>query len=579
MPKPSQPPGKNKKDIYDPPPPEPTPSPTPQPDPTFNGRIVVDPITRIEGHLKIETEVVDGKVTEAWSTGTLFRGIEMILKGRNPEDAWLFTQRLCGVCTYVHGSTSVRCVEDAAGVTIPENARIIRNLLMGAQYLHDHIVHFYHLHAPDWVDIPDALQADLKATSNLATDISPETNPSIEYFAAVQEKLKLFISSGQLGPFANAYWGHQEYFLSEEENLLLAAHYLEALKMQAQTARMHAIFGGKNPHVQSLRVGGVTCQREINNNRIAEFLNLLRTTRTFVENYYLPDVKLLAKAYGYYASIGGCDNFLAVGEFPGPGPEPDSLFFPRGVIFNRGPVEPLNVEKIVEHISHSWYQGDTPLHPSVGVTTPGYTGMNTADRYSWLKAPRYNGWPMADGQPMEVGPLARVLVAYKSGQPQVVKAVNDFLGQTGLGVNDLCSTLGRTAARALETQVIAAAMEEWLGQLAPGGSAFRSVAIPASGMGVAFNEAPRGALGHWINIQDQKIANYQMVVPSTWNFGPRCANNLAGPAEQALVGIPVLDASKPLEILRTVHSLDPCIACAVHVIDPENDRAYEIKVL
>ena len=295
MPKPSDTPRNKKKDIPPPPPPE-DPSP-PEPDPSTppstNGRIVVDPITRIEGHLKIETEVADGKVSGAWSTGTLFRGIETILKGRNPEDAWLFTQRLCGVCTYVHGASSVRSVEDAAGVTIPENARIIRNLLMGAQYLHDHPVHFYHLHALDWVDIVSALSANPGDTANLAGDVTPNA-PAID-FAAVQARLKNFVDSGQLGPFANAYWGHPAYKLSPEANLLLAAHYLEALKMQAKTARLHAIFGGKNPHVQSLRVGGVTCRNDINNARINEFRSLLNEAKDFIDTVYIPDAAFLAE--------------------------------------------------------------------------------------------------------------------------------------------------------------------------------------------------------------------------------------------------------------------------------------------
>jgi [NiFe] hydrogenase large subunit len=581
MPKPSQPPGKKKKDNNDPPQPEPSPTPTPQPDPTFNGRIVVDPVTRIEGHLKIETEVVDGKVTDAWSTGTLFRGIETILKGRNPEDAWLFTQRLCGVCTYVHGSTSVRCVEAAAGVTIPENARIIRNLLMGAQFLHDHPVHFYHLHALDWVDIVSALNANPVVTANLAEEVSPNA-PNID-FAAIQSRLSNFASSGQLGPFANAYWGHPAYKLPPEANLLLAAHYLEALKMQAKTARLHAIFGGKNPHVQGLRVGGVTCRHDINNSRIAEFRSLLNEAKNFIDTVYVPDAAFMAEFYarpenGDWAAIGGNVNFLACGEFPMTSQEPQSLFFPQGVIIGQdlNKVQELKTSEIMEHAQHSWYQNNTALHPSVGETEPDYSGYNPAAGYSWLKAPRYNGLPM------EVGPLARMLVAYGKGMAEAVGAINGFLMDAQLpNISAMFSVLGRVAARALETQIIARAMEDWLDELAQGigRSAYQSTPTPVSGIGMGLNEAPRGALGHWINIQDQKIANYQMVVPSTWNFGPRCAAGHAGPMEKALEGIPVADASKPLEILRTVHSLDPCIACAVHVIDPENDRAYEIKVL
>jgi [NiFe] hydrogenase large subunit len=574
MPKPSQPPGKNKKDNNDPPLPEPAPTTPPQSDPTFNGRIVVDPITRIEGHLKIETEVAEGKVKAAYSTGTLFRGIETILRDRNPEDAWLFTQRLCGVCTYVHGSSSVRCVEDAAGVTVPENARVIRNLLMGAQYLHDHPVHFYHLHALDWVDIVSALSADASLTAETAKKLSPKA-PNIN-FAAVKARLQSFVDSGQLGPFANAYWGHEAYWFTPEENLLLAAHYLEALKMQAKTARLHAIFGGKNPHVQSLRVGGVTCRHDINNTRINEFRTLLQEARGFIDTVYVPDAKYLAQVYGAWGEIGGNANFLACGEFPMSSQEPQSLFFPQGVIVSKGRVQDFDTALIDEHVRHSWYQGSNALHPSMGETVPVYTDYNTSDRYSWLKAPRYNG------EPMEVGPLARMLVAYGRGMTQAVEAIDKFLEDTQLkNFDSMYSVIGRTAARALETQIIAHAMEDWLDELAQGigRSAYQPTPTPLSGTGMGLNEAPRGAIGHWIDIQNQKIANYQMVVPSTWNFGPRCAAGLAGPMEKALEGIPVADASKPLEILRTVHSLDPCIACAVHVIDPENDRAYKIKVL
>jgi [NiFe] hydrogenase large subunit len=592
MPKPSDVPRGKKKN---PPPPEPIPEEPPPPEepptqepPTGGNRIVVDPITRIEGHLRLETEINGGAVVNAWSTGTLFRGIETILQGRDPQDAWLFTQRLCGVCTYVHGSTSVRCVEDAIGLSVPEGARIVRNLLMGAQYLHDHVVHFYHLHALDWVDVVSALDGDPNAAARLAAGLANElqagTPPTIDY-AAVKAQLQAFVAGGQLGPFANAYWGHPAYRFNPDENLLLAAHYLEALKMQAKTARMHAIFGGKNPHVQSLRVGGVTCRREINAGRIGEFRALLQETRNFVDRIYLPDVVYLARKYGRpgpagddWSALGGSDHFLACGEFPQTGVEPRSLFFPQGVIIDRDldNVQPLVTGEIAEHAFHSWYQNPSALHPAVGQTDPNYTGLDTTKRYSWLKAPRYQG------RPMEVGPLARMLVAYGSGLAEAQGAVNAFLVDAQLpNIDAMFSVIGRTAARALETQIIGRAMVGWLDELAAiaGSATFQSAAIPTSGSGMGLNEAPRGALGHWINIQSGKIGNYQMVVPSTWNFGPRCDQNLPGPAESALVGTPVADMAKPLEILRTVHSLDPCIACAVHVIDPESDRTYEVRVV
>ena len=568
---------KKKKDPPAPvPPPEPDPDPVPDPEPEpppgNDNRIIIDPITRIEGHLRIEVEVTNGQVSDAWSMGTLFRGIETILNGRNPEDAWLFTQRLCGVCTYVHGSTSVRCVEDALGLTVPDNARILRNLMMGAQFLHDHIVHFYHLHALDWVDILSAISADPQKTAALAKEISPFA-PTIN-FGAVKSRLQSFAGNGQLGPFAEGYWGHPAYLLSPEENLLLTAHYLEALHQQAKTARLHAIFGGKNPHVQSLRVGGVTCRYDLNNGRIAEFKQLLQETRDFIDAFYIPDAILVAKKYPVWAGIGGSENFLAFGEFPLTDQEPQSLYLPRGVIFSKGSVGSLNVSAIKEHVEHSWYAGNAALHPSNGETVPNYTGFDTGANYSWLKAPRYQD------KPMEVGPLARMLMAYDNGNgfDEAVTAINYFLEKTGFGADSLYSTVGRTAARALETQIIADAMEVWLEDLDLNGSVSRSWTMPAQAAGMGMNEAPRGALGHWINIENQKIGNYQMVIPSTWNFGPRCAGKKRGPVEQALIGTPVADSSRPLEVLRVVHSFDPCIACAVHVIDTQNDRIYRVKV-
>jgi len=545
---------------------------------TISKKIVLDPITRIEGHLRIETELKDGKVADAWSTGSLFRGIEIILKGRNPEDAWLFTQRVCGVCTYVHGAASVRSVEDAVGLTVlPGNARIIRNLLMGAQFLHDHLIHFYHLHALDWVDIKSALAADPTKTSDLAVKISPDA-PYID-FEAVRNRLETFVKSGQLGPFAAGYWGHPAYKLSSEENLLFVAHYFEALRQQARTARMHAIFGGKNPHVQSLRVGGVTCEEDINDTRIEEFRTMLEETKDFIDNFYIPDVHVFAEKYPEWWTFGGSDNFLVYGEFQ-ESDKRESLLFPQGVIFNGSDkVEPLDTLQIFEHVTHSWYEGTEALHPDTGETVPNYTGLNTSDRYSWLKAPRYLGLPM------EVGPLARILVAYlaeqtgQTGRNRVSQAVDSFLKKFGLEIGSLNSTLGRTAARALETQIIAEAMFEWIDALETGEGAYAPSNIPMFGEGMGLNEAPRGALGHWINIENAKIANYQMVVPSTWNFGPRCAENIPGPVEYALVNTPVADAGRPLEILRTIHSFDPCIACAVHVLDRKTARKYQVKVM
>ena len=355
---------------------------------------------------------------------------------------------------------------------------------------------------------------------------------------------------------------------------------MEALKLQANTARLHAIFGGKNPHVQSLQVGGVTCRRDITNSRISEFRNLLQETKEFIDNVYVPDVEFLAKAYTDttrsdkdWSKIGGNLNFLAFGEFPQTDIEPDSLFFPQGVILNGGKVQSVDLSEIAEHVGHSWYEGSTARHPSAGQTVPKYTGLETSDRYSWLKAPRYME------EPMEVGPLARMLVGYGLGRNEFVNAIDNFLARTSLTSDALFSTLGRTAARCLETKIIADAMNGWLDELNTGGRTANSWTMPSQASGMGLNEAPRGALGHWINIDNRVIANYQMVVPSTWNFGPRCAANKPGPAESALEKTPVMDINRPLEILRTVHSLDPCIACAVHVIDPQESEVYTVRVV
>ncbi|SHG24746.1 [NiFe] hydrogenase large subunit [Desulfacinum infernum DSM 9756] len=543
-------------------------------------RIVVDPITRIEGHLRIEVEVANGKVTNAWSSSMLFRGLEIILKGRDPRDAWLFTQRACGVCTYVHGLASIRSVDDAVGVTIPDNARIIRNLLMGAQFLHDHIVHFYHLHALDWVDVVSALKADPVKASKIANDVSPAGMSGPSDFKAVQARLQKFVDSGQLGLFANGYWGHPAYKLPPEVNLIAAAHYLEALKQQARTARMHAVFGAKNPHLQSLVVGGVSCAADLNPDRISEFLYLWKETMDFVNNVYIPDVLAVAGFYKDWAGIGGTTNFLCYGEFPQSAKEPESLFFPRGAIFKRNlqKVDGVDPAKITEHVKHSWYEGDKDLNPAKGETKPKFTKLDTAKEYSWMKAPRYSG------EPMEVGPLARVLVAYAKGHEPTKKAVDGVLKHLGVSADALFSTLGRTAARAIETKIIGEAMEGWIMQLVENikkgdTKTFEPYEMPDQAEGMGWNDVPRGALGHWIEIKDKKIANYQLVVPSTWNLGPRCAANKPGPVEEALIGTPVADPKRPVEILRTVHSFDPCIACGVHVIDPNTNEVYKFKVV
>ncbi|MCC7382880.1 MAG: nickel-dependent hydrogenase large subunit [Deltaproteobacteria bacterium] len=565
--------------------------------------LVVDPVTRIEGHLRIEAEVNNGKVENAWSSSTMFRGIELILKGRDPRDAWAFTQRICGVCTTVHAIASIRAVEDAIGARPPPNARLLRNLIMASQMVQDHVVHFYHLHALDWVDIVSALSGDPAKTSEIAQSISDWPLSSTSYFKGVKEKLKAFVERGQLGPFANAYWGHAAYKLPPEVNLLAVAHYLEGLDWQREIIRMHAILGGKNPHLQSFLVGGMATpvdpekQASINIGTIAELKRLIAKAKDFVARVYIPDVLAVAPFYLDWAGFGaGVGNFMVYGEYPEDDAPKPTLYLPSGVIRNRDltKIEDLDPAKITEFITHSWYEygagNEQGLHPSKGETQPKYTGpnppyerLNTEEKYSWLKSPRY------DGLPMEVGPLARMLVAYGRGNERVKALVGHVLGKLGAGPEALFSTLGRIAARAVEALVLVEKLDGWVDQLAANmgngdlrihdNSKWEPSSWPKECMGAGFHEAPRGALGHWVHIKDGVIVNYQCIVPSTWNAGPRDAKGTRGPYEEALIGTPVANAEQPVEILRTIHSFDPCMACGVHVVDATGKEIVKVRVV
>lgn len=546
-------------------------------------RIMIDPITRIEGHLRIEVEVSGGKVTNAWSSGQMFRGIEMILKGRDPRDAHHFVQRSCGVCTYVHSIASVRAVDDAVGVKIPRNARLIRNLLHGAQYQHDHLVHFYHLHALDWVDILSALKADPKKTASLADSVSNAQLGGVKHFRGVQRRLQTFVDSGQLGPFANAYWGHSAYKLPPEANLMAAAHYIEALRLQARTARLHAIFGGKNPHPQSLVVGGVTSVKDLSPDRLAEFMYITKESQDFIRDVYIPDLLAIASFYKDWGGIGGCQNFLTWGEFPGNEKEPESLYLPRGVITGQDlkNIQMAQEESVTEDVHRAWYETGKAAHPYQGETRPlpeNPTYDPDKGKYSWIKAPRYKGLAC------EVGPLARVLVAYGKAHKDVTPVVDKVLKDLSIPAGALFSTLGRTAARAIETLVIGEAMKDWMNELVENiksgdTKTFEPYEMPDTGQGCGLNDVPRGALGHWVKIKDKKIENYQYVVPSTWNLGPRDETGQKSPVEEALIGTPIADPKQPLEVLRTVHSFDPCIACAIHMIDPNSNEIYKVRVV
>ncbi|MDO8794150.1 MAG: nickel-dependent hydrogenase large subunit [Vicinamibacterales bacterium] len=567
-------------------------------------RVVIDPITRIEGHLRIEVEVKDGKVVDAYSSGTMVRGFELILKGRDPRDAWAFTERACGVCTTVHALASVRTVEDALGIQVPANAELIRNLMFCAQYLQDHVVHFYHLHALDWVDIVSALKADPKKTSELAQSISSWPKSSTGYFSDVQKRIKTFVESGQLGIFANGYWGHPAYKLPAEANLLGVAHYLEALEWQKEIVKVHTIFGGKNPHPNYL-VGGVPCSLNINEvnainaERLAHVSQLFANAQQFVEQVYLPDLMAIASFYKDWGAIGGgLSNYMSYGDLPTAGyGDPAKFKVPRGIILNRNlnevlPVDGKDPMQVQEYVTHSWYdyaEGNAAgKHPWDGETKLHYTGpkppyeqLEIEQKYSWIKTPRWKG------HAMEVGPLARVLVAYASGSAEVKELVGAALKQLDVPVGALFSTLGRTAARGLETKLIASWALEFYNQLitniksgdtrTANTAKWDPATWPAEAKGVGMTEAPRGALAHWIVIRDRKIDNYQLVVPSTWNASPRDDKGQMSAYEAALIGTPIANADQPVEVLRTVHSFDPCIACAVHIHDEHGRYVHRLN--
>jgi len=571
--------------------------------------IIVDPITRIEGHLRVEAVIDENnKIVDAFASSTMFRGIETILKGRDPRDAGMLAMRICGVCTGTHYQRSIEAVEHAFDVTIPKNARIVRNLLQGALYLHDHTVHFYHLHALDWVDITSALKADPKKAAQEAFKWSDEPWMAGEgELKVIQDRVAKFVKQGRLGLFANAYWGNKHYKLSPEQNLIAVAHYLQALDMQRDASKMMAIFGGKMPHPQSIVVGGVTCVQDIQNPaRIAQFKSLLNKFRNFIKRAYLADVLMAGTVYADEAldgTGGGLTNFMSYGDFKldDTGFYGASQLFPSGVVLDGdlSTLHPLDQTKIAEDVSHAWYEGTgKPEHPYEGTTIPKYTGLNkkedgfaylkTEEKYSWIKSPIY------DDTRMEVGPLARIVVGLAAKDENITKYATKFLTKLGdkLGLGKpapasvIFSTVGRTAARAIETELMSDVMMTWVDELAANVASgdlktwtefdFDEVSKDAKGFGMA--EAPRGGLGHWVVIKDGKIENYQAVVPSTWNAAPRDYKGRMGAYEAALIGTKVANPDEPLEILRTIHSFDPCIACAVHIVDTKGKELSSFKV-
>ncbi|MFW6325956.1 MAG: nickel-dependent hydrogenase large subunit [Desulfovermiculus sp.] len=563
-------------------------------------RITVDPITRIEGHLRIDCEVDKGQVNNAWSSGQMWRGIEVILQGRDPKEAWLFTQRICGVCTTVHAIASVRAVENALNLEIPLNAQFIRNLIIAGHGIFDHLVHFYHLSALDWVDIVSALDADPKASAKLGQQLSGWHRNSVSEISGIQQKLKKFVDSGQLGIFASGYWGHPAMKLTPEVNLLAVTHYFQALEYQRKINQIVAILGSKTPHIQNLAVGGVAnpvnqdSPAALNVDKLYQIKSLINEIDAFIKQVYLVDVAAIGAFYADWTEYGaGVLNYLSVPDLP-TDTKGESFMLPGGYIPD-GDIDSFQAvtsfqddffsQNIKESIKHAWYKGDWNRHPYAEETVPEYTGFEDEGKYSWVKAPSFND------QPAQVGPLANVLAMVAAGH----KPTKDYLdlalktagllAGTEIPVKALHSTIGRHAARAVRAAVLTDTLNtNWQALVDNIGKGDTEICnqpqFPKGEVrGFGFHEAPRGMLSHWVVIRDGKIDNYQCVVPSTWNAGPRGKNDDLGPYEASLIGNPIADPEKPLEVLRTVHSFDPCIACAVHMMDQDEQEIVKVKVL
>lgn len=571
-------------------------------------RIAIDPVTRVGGHLRLEVEV-DGAVSDAWSSGTMFRGIERILADRDPRDAYLFAQRICGLCNGTHALAAVRAVEDAFAIHVPSNARLLRNLLAGSEFVQDHVIAFYQLQLLDWVDFEAALTADPTTTSALAKSIGHWSLSSVDHFRLVRDRLRTFAASGQLGIFANGYWGHPAYTLSPEADLLLLSHYLDALDWERRFMRLQAMLGGKSPHAQCYVMGGMVTfpvwggpllpaggehpkqvEREtppvMSDVGIADMRGLIDEARTFVDEVLVPDTRLISEHYRDWSTIGrSVGNYLSYGEFPEDDTTQPKLLFPRGRVMNRDLVNvlPVNDRNIAETVTHAYYAypdgGAIYLPPADGVTSPGYAGppppvtsLAGSAKYSWVKAARYAQ------EPMEVGPLARILVAFQAGSEEVQAKVADAISSIGTGPEAMFGTIGRIAARAIEAQILVGRLRTWLDDvvdnMAKGDLAFADLTMweperwPPDVSGFSLGEGARGAVGHWVSIGNRRTSAYQVVDATTWNASPRDALDRRGPLEEALVGTPVADPKRPLEVLRVAHSFDPCAACATHVHRP-----------
>ncbi|WP_044406097.1 nickel-dependent hydrogenase large subunit [Thiomicrospira microaerophila] len=555
-------------------------------------KIIIDPVTRIEGHLRIEVELDEHNiVNQAWASGQLFRGIETILKGRDPRDTGLIAQRICGVCTNVHYRASISAVEQAYQIEIPRNAEIVRNLVTLALFVQDHLVHYYHLHSLDYVDVVSALSADPKAASEQAHQWhSHPYQCSQSDLAASQQKLTQFVQAGRLGLFANGYWGHSAYKFSPEQNLIHMHHYLEALRIQREISKAIAIFAGKTPHPQNLVVGGVTSVMDmLNPQRMNDYLFIIKDAREFIKRAYMPDMKMLVSAYRDSIKAGegrGHGHFMSSGGYRLFNNEP---LFAQGVVFDHqfdqvADFDPVN---ITEEAARSWYADNEPRSPYAQTTEPEYTDLNddgslkTEGKYSWIKSPRYQG------KAMEVGPAARMIIGYLRDAPLIKPYVDDFMQTCDLELIDFSSSIGRNAARAIEAELTCDAIFAFASELIENIKYYDETTwtqyvfedLPTSAQGAGIFEVPRGTLAHFVRIDEAKVANYQAVVPTTWNASPKDGQNQPGPYEASLIGIHLADPQNPLEVLRVVHSFDPCLACAVHVIDAQGSElaAYRIQ--
>ena len=568
---------------------------------TEKKRISIDPITRIEGHLRIDCEIENGVVTNAWSSGTMWRGMENIVKGSDPRDAWMIMQRICGVCTTVHAIMSVRAVEDALGAKVPVNAQYIRNMILSAHSMHDHIVHFYQLSAMDWVDITAALNADPDKAAEMLKGVSTWGLNSANEFRKVQNKIKSLVESGQLGIFANGYFGHPAMKLPPEVNLIAVAHYLQALECQRDCNRIVALLGGKTPHIQNLAIGGVAnpinldSQSVLNLERLMFVKSCIDRLNDFVTQVYRVDAAIIAAYYPEWLNLGKTSgNYLSVPEYPIDG-DNSKFVLTGGYIenFDISTFRPITQQKdefvvkgIKESGKHAWYEDDEPLEPWAGLTRPKYTGWQDEGKYSWVKAPSFYG------KVVEVGPLAYLMCNLANENKDTlhhfnhIKGLYEKLSGNTLSVDHLHSTLGRIIARTVHCCVLNNILEQqWkllVDNIGTGDTvAYLKTDIPQTGefKGVGFGEVPRGMLSHWVVVKNGKIENYQAVVPSTWNAGPRNQNDEMGPYELSIIGTPVADPTKPLEVVRTIHSFDPCMSCAVHVVNTENGEVTQVKVL